>query len=422
MRSSNRTNLTSVKPQPPDIFKAHQAVAVLPAAGSRITLLMRRFFNVLLQYAQRAGQTEIYRAEFGNVIDDAGFSGHNFDVAKDVLRSMAKTTVEWNIVNDTPDSQGITKDWGITTLLSHARIFQVKNRLVLEWSYSPVMRQDILDPKRYVPLSLRIYGSIRTGSAAALYEICMRYLTNINGLTNRAEIEWWRPRITGVSQKDDAPFEYKYFKRDVLLPAIKEINEISDIEVELLEFKTGRKVSHIQFMSHLKQQQSMELIAPIELVDKALMDRILALGIVDDLANKLYVAHEEEVIRATLDFVEKRVAQGGVVSPAALFRDALKKGYGKSDADKFSPDVTQKSKSAVKKDAAPVLEDPAVAAKRDAAQEYIDGLDAHSRRDLLESFAAGLSGIVSEQYAKGGLKSKIVRVHLLKYVRDSGLV
>lgn len=408
----------STKNDPPDIYKAHQAVAVLPAPGSRITLLMRRFFNVLLQYAQRAGQTEIYRVEFSSILGDADYSSNNFDVAKDVLRAMAKTTVEWNIVNDTPDEKGITKDWGITTLLSHARIYQVKNRLVLEWSYSPVMRQDILDPKRYVPLSLRIYGSIKTGSAAALYEICMRYLTNVNGLTNRAEIEWWRPRITGVALKDDALFEYKYFKRDVLIPAIKEINEITDIEVELLEFKTGRKVSHIQFMSRPKKQQSMDLVSHIELVDEALMARILALGASDDLANKIYIAHEEETLRSTLDYVERRIARGGVESPIALFRDALKKGYGKSEpgngAEQPKRIEPKPSKDEKKPNQAPT--------KHQAAQEYIDALAPGARQDLINSFSKTITGLVAEHYEKSGLKSKIVRTRLVQFVLDSGLV
>ncbi len=407
------------KNQLPDIYKAHQAVAILPSQGSRITLLMRRFFNVLLQHAQRAGQTDIYRVEFSNVLGDAGYSGNNFDVAKDVLRSMAKTTVEWNIVNDRPDEKGVVKDWGVTTLLSHARIFQKSNRLVLEWSYSPVMRQEILDPKRYVPLSLRIYGSIKTGSAAALYEICMRYLTNVNGLTNKAEIEWWRPRITGVAMKDDAPLEYKYFKRDVLIPAIKEINEISDIEVELLEFKTGRKVSHLQFISRIKKQQSIELVTPIELVDQDLMRRILALGVPEDLANKLYVGHDEDSLRATLSYVELRISKGGVDSPVALFRDALKKGYGKSEGEKVATASKPTSVPSRAKEEDIAKEDPVAAAKRQAAQEYIDNLNPSQKRNLLDEFSRDISGIVAEHYAKSGLKSKIVRVELVRFVQKS---
>ncbi|KLR58974.1 hypothetical protein OX89_04075 [Diaphorobacter sp. J5-51] len=380
---------------------------------------MRRFFNVLLQHAQRAGQTEIYRVEFSNVLGDAGYSGNNFDVAKDVLRSMAKTTVEWNIVNDRPNEKGVVKDWGVTTLLSHARIFQKSNRLVLEWSYSPVMRQEILDPKRYVPLSLRIYGSIKTGSAAALYEICMRYLTNVNGLTNKAEIEWWRPRITGVAMKDEAPMEYKYFKRDVLIPAIKEINEISDIEVELLEFKTGRKVSHLQFISRIKKQQSIELVTPIELVDQELMRRILALGVSDDLAKKIYVSHDEDSLRATLNYVEQRISKGGVESPVALFRDALKKGYGKSEGEKVAAVSKHTAAPSRAKEEDIAKEDPVAAAKRQAAQEYLDGLNPGQKRMLLDEFAGTISGIVAEHYAKSGLKSKIVRVELIRYVQKS---
>lgn len=407
----------------PDIYKAHQAVAILPAQGSRITLLMRRFFNVLLQHAQHSGAKETYQVEFSNVLGDAGYTSNNFEVAKGVLRSMANTTVEWNIVNEKPDSNGVVKDWGITTLLSHARVVQMRNRLLLEWSYSPVMRQEILDPKRYVPLSLRIYGTIKTGSAAALYEICMRYLTNINGVTNKAEVEWWRPRITGVALKDESPLEYKYFKRDVLLPAIKEINEITDIEIELLEFKTGRKITHLQFVTKAKPQQSFDLEQAMDIVDPDLMRRILAIGASAEVANKIYTDYDEDTLRETLNYVEKRIQKGGVDSPVALFRHALKKGYGRTDSEAEVATPTTKPKKAGTSQglAAVSQEDTERLQKSNEAQAYIAALDTASRKKLLDIFAASQPAIVVEQLRKSGAKSKMVRVLLEKYVAENVL-
>ena len=409
------------KTNPPDIYKAHQAVAILPAQGSRITLLMRRFFNVLLQHAQHSGAMETYQVEFSNVLGNAGYTSNNFEVAKGVLRSMANTTVEWNIVNERADSNGVIKDWGITTLLSHARVVQMRNRLVLEWSYSPIMRQEILDPKRYVPLSLRIYGTIKTGSAAALYEICMRYLTNVNGMTNKAEVEWWRPRITGVAMKDETPMEYKYFKRDVLLPAIKEINEITDIEIELMEFKTGRKITHLQFVAKAKPQQSFDLEHAMDIVDPDLMQRILAMGANADIANKIYTEFDEETLRDTLNYVEKRILKGGVDSPIALFRHALKKGYGRGGSETDSPQGKVKQKPITKESAKPAQKDAEKSMKAKEAQAHITGLDSAGKKNLLNAFEATQPAIVAEALRKSGTRSKMVSVLLEKYVIENVL-
>ncbi len=414
MSSKNAPALVSSKP---DLFKAQQAIAIVPASGSRITLLMRRFFNVLLRHAQNVGHSEIYCIPFSEAISEGGFSGNNVEIAKEALRAMAKTTVEWNYAQERADSTASVRDWGITSLLSHARLFSKGNRVFLEWSYSPIMSHEILDPQRYVPLSLRIYGALTTGSSAALYEICKRYITNTNGLSRKETIEWWRPRITGISIKDEESFEYKYFKRDVLTPVIREINEITDIEVELLEFKTGKKITHIQFMSRQKAQQAMELAEPAELVNQGILDRMLAFGIKQELANKIYVANSEDDLLAALEFVEAKVTKGGVDSPAGLFRDALKKGYGKRAS---SPAQKAKVKAAAE-DEKLSPESIQAEANRMKAQEYLDSLSAEDMRDLRVAFEQNISGLVLEQYKKSGMKSKIVRVAMNKYVLDAVL-
>ena len=201
----------------PDVYKAHQAIAVLPATGSRITLLTRRFFNVLLQHAQQQGGGETYRLPFDQILQGAGYGSANFEVAKNTLRSMAKTTVEWSVVREDGADEG-ERRWGVSALLADAELIEVGRRLFLEWSYSPKIRQHLLDPTRYMQLSLQIYSTLRSGTAAALYEVCLRYVTNARGLTNKAEWEWWRPRLTGIPDADDAhSSEYKYFKRDTLM-------------------------------------------------------------------------------------------------------------------------------------------------------------------------------------------------------------
>lgn len=412
-----------LNPTDQEILKAQQAIAVLPISGSRITLLMRRFWNVLLRHAQASGEAETYRAELSAILQGGEFDSGNIDVAKNTLRSMAKTTVEWNFVSgDVDDFNGRSQHWGVSALLADAELVTRGRKVYLEWSYSPKIRRHLIDPTRYVPLSISIYSSLRSGTAAALYEVCKRYINNANGLTNKAEWDWWRPRLTGVPNEDAEPVsEYKYFKRDTLVPAIREINKNTDIEVELLEFRTGRKITHLQFSGKAKSQSQLGFDLSRPLVDSILMGRILALGVERQTAIKLYGLRDEDALRATLDYVEERVRKGDVGSPAALFCDAIKKGYGVHGAQavrKGAAPSPNPAPSSQKASAAPMNEEAEAAAAR--IRTFIDRLPQGERIALEDRFSDQLQGHLVGLHRRYGFRNKLVMVEFIAFCESLG--
>src|SRR3546814_15263612 len=111
----------------------------------------------------------------------------------------------------------------------------------------------------------------------ALYENCRRYLTNPSKLTSRQSVQWWYQVLTGNPASAEVP-EYKYFKRDTLLKAIREVNDVTDLIVELIEFKEGRRVAELQFSVEKRAQEPLQLSAPA--VDSAAhLARLMALGV-----------------------------------------------------------------------------------------------------------------------------------------------
>lgn len=418
---------TQLQRVPRDLYKAHQAIAVTPSPGSKITLLDRRFFNALLEEAQKQGDQDVYRAPLATVLSGANFTSTNYEVAKAVLRSLAKTTVEWSIVeSDSPD--GATKGqkiWGITSLVAHASLISEGkgSRVMFEWSYSPVIRSGLLAPDRYVGLPMDIFVTLSTNAAAALYEICMRYLSNRNGLTNKEPWESWRPRLTGVSNESAGETQYKFFKRDTLVPAIKEINAVTNIDVELREFKTGRKITHIQFSSSIKAQESLNVSESV-LPHEEIIKRLSALGFDDAATAKFYTGYEAEILLDTLTFVEERIKKGDIASPAALFRDALKKGYGAKEGKKLSKGTVQDAR--IKKEvpervATKPVDESEPPSKFASAEAYMEKLSTKDMKALVARFAKSLSGLLAEQFTKSGLKSKLVRVALAQFVLDNVL-
>ena len=367
-----------------EVKKAHEAVAIAPRSG-KITLLTRRFFNVLLQYAQEDGEKDIYRRPLQEIMAGASYESTNMEVLKDTLRRMSQVVVEWNSVTDAGNRR-----WGVSALLAGAEIVEEGRRLHVEWSYSPQIRARLLDPEMYVRLSLRMYSSLRSVTSAALYEICMRYVTNAGGLTNRAAWQWWRPRLTGVpDDAEEQPIEYKYFKRDVLRPAINEVNRITDITVELIEYKDGRRVGDIQFSASKKSQQGLAL-EDHNLVDNGLLERIVRLGFTKEEAAKLYTGHEENLVRMTVEFVEGRLVKRGmkpIDSPAALFRDALKKGYGKVEVQRVRALPVSKVVPTPKPEQPPVAPDPKIVEARRNALENFRAKPERDQAAILNEFA-----------------------------------
>lgn len=313
-----------------DVKKAVEAIAVNPRAG-KLTLLTRKLFNVLLHLAQQQGVDEtVYRMSLSQICANASFDSNDTALIKEHLRKMNACQVEWNT--------GVkgNRRWGVTNLLSEVELIEdpKSGRCLVEWTYSPKIKGQLLEPETYTRLSLYFQSSLRSSAALALYEICCRYATSPSSLTMRVSWAWWRPVLTGIPDGDDdrAYMEYKYFKRDVVKPAVLEVSTVTDLDVELIEHKEGRRIVDIQFRVSRKSQTALPL-ADTNVLNMELVGRLMALGLSQNDIAAIYGSTEESTIKAALELTEKRMRSKGLpelTSAAAYFKDALRKGYAAS--------------------------------------------------------------------------------------------
>ena len=387
-----------------ELRKAVEAIAVRPQGG-KITLLMRKAFNVLLYNAQEQGEDQsIYRIRLSDLVHNSSYESNDYETFKEYIRRMNSVKVEWNSTSEEGE-----KRWGISTLLAEAEIINAPGGIMVEYSFSPKIKKRLLDPVIYTKLSLRFQSSLRSNAALALYELCSRYATSPRGLTLRAAWLWWRPVLTGSPDSDaEKDFsEYKYFKRDVLKPAIAEVNKLTDIDVDLIEHKEGRRVSELQFRVSGKSQKSLDLgEGPV--IDSSIIQRIMSFGVKPHEANAIYADHEEGYLRATIEFVEQRLKKDGVtpiLSPAAYFKDALKKNYAAGRVPKPlklakpSPeDVRQK------------IFDQYLQHQRDQARKLFGEFTKEQQQDALGRFERermASDPVLLKEYRKKGLESKM---------------
>ncbi len=321
-----------VNPTSAELRKAVEAIAIQPKSG-KITLLTRKLFNVLLAVAQQADDSgDTYRALLSDIVANSAFDSNDTALVKEHLRRMVSVQVEWSTGTS---SQKPGRKWGISTLIADAEILEdpITRRVWVEFSFAPKIKKKLLDPVQYARLSLQFQSQLRSSAGLSLYEICVRYLTNPSHLTMRETWEWWRPILSGTPDTeagDEAKREYKYFKRDYLRPAIAEVNTVTNIFVELIEHREGRRVAEIQFRVTERKQPMLALDEHPNVFDSTLVDRMVKIGISLKDAQTLYADSEENRIRAALQMTEQRMRSTtlpAVRSAAALFKDALKKGY-----------------------------------------------------------------------------------------------
>lgn len=318
--------------QPPtaeeqSVAKANEAIAIRPKRG-RLTLLSRRIYNALLYHSQRQGVDEpVYRLTLSELIGDARFNSNNTELLKSHLRDMQATTIEWST------SSSSLKRWVSSQLLGTVTIEeQGRGRpCMVTWRYPDEIKERLVKPHQYTRVLLEMSSQMRSYSAAVLYEIGARYLTSPGRLSMREDVVWWAAVLTGRS--DIKEVDYRFLKRDVISKALAEIDALcEDFGLELIEHKRGRKIEEIQFRVVPKVQQRLGDISASNrnVFDLALVGRLIALGLKQDEAQDLYATTDEGQIRATLDHVDQRLRNASMPvlkSPAAYFKDALKKGY-----------------------------------------------------------------------------------------------
>ena len=319
-----------------EFSKANNAVSVRVKSGPTLSMMGRRLFNVLLYNAQTLGApgvnapdawdacpnpSDYYWIPLPDVVQDSSWGSKDHKLVVSTLQQLQTTLVE----SDDPSGRFTS-----VQLIGTVHLLKGSGRRpsMVGWEFPRSTRDILSNPDFYTKLSIFHLTSLQTTGGAALYEIAKRYLTNIGGKTSKNHWHWWYDTLTGKQVGSIEYPAYKYFKRDVLIPAIEEVNR-TDINVVLTELKKGRTVTDLQFVVTLAQQTSLER-PPGPIIDSILLGRVCALGLTERQACELLGTTADTYLRATLELVERRINDKSLEplkSPAAFFRKALKEDY-----------------------------------------------------------------------------------------------
>ena len=312
--------------------KPVNTLAIVPQ-NRKITALGRKVYNVMLNMAQAQGvEKESYRVPLAEIVSGTDYGSNDTELIKKHLKSMVTTIVEWN----SPTTGEGTK-WTICALLSHATIVKERNQNFLDWGYAQPLRQELLSPSVFAKLSISMLSQMHTHAGIALYEICTRY-KNI-GRTSRQNWRWWLPVLTGQPNSEKlAKTQFRFFKRDTLKLAMAEVCAITDIEIELVEYKVGKCISDLQFLVKSKLQvQKLPKISS-KPIDISIIKKATDLGIGEEKAEELFTKHGGLVMMEGLAELEGRVASaypGPVRDPYRYLKSRLSEKPQKSVKNKI---------------------------------------------------------------------------------------
>ena len=266
-------NLTEIN----NVIKASPAIHV----QSKMSLLQRRAWNVLLANAyNELPDKEIHSVSMVELAAKLGFDSKNDDYLKEMLESIIDFKVKWNILG-----KDKKQEWGVAHLLAEVRI----HNGICFYQFPHTLRLKLHNPRVYAKLNLRLQNQFKSQYALVLWEVCFDYFDADRGKgeTPFIPLETYR-ELMGVEADEYTTF--KSFNQWVIKPAIKEINDLTNYHVEVVNKRLGRKIAELKFrITRVKQAPIQESVFPdvdnlppiaIELAQSGI-DRDIALQIAD---------------------------------------------------------------------------------------------------------------------------------------------
>ena len=217
-----------------EVIKASPAIQI----QNRITHLQRRAWNVLLANAyHELADKDIHRVSMVELAAKLGFDSKNDEYLKGMIKSLVDCTVEWNILG-----KNNKQVWGAASLLGSSEI----ENGICTYSFAAHLRHKLHNPIMYTKLNLRLQNQFKSQYALILWEVCFDYFNveRSRGETPFIPIETFR-ELMGVESN-----EYPLFgelNRNVIKPAIKEINNLTDYFIEVEQKRFGRKIAELKF-------------------------------------------------------------------------------------------------------------------------------------------------------------------------------
>lgn len=258
------------------------------------------------------------------------YESRNVRHLQSVIKEAQRVLIE---VTDTPPDRAPSEDdqWISEQLMGSVKIGKGR----IQFRIPPLMLRHITGPDKHHWLNLCITASFSQTYARAIYDFVIPYVAA--GVTDWIELDVMRrwPGKLGTSAS-----EFKHFRPKYLDPAVRQINELSDIEVNYetrADSETSRKINKIRFRMKRK-----DTVAAMLSRQPDAHDLLLTLKEEFGLSAKQFdviaehrISWTDERIQQAIEYTRFRLNQGKVTkSPAGYLMKALSHNWQVSEAER----------------------------------------------------------------------------------------
>jgi hypothetical protein len=392
--------------------------------GADLTLYQRRAFNVLLFWAMpEMPRTTRHEIELDELAWGMGLERASQRMQRLVenLDKMMDARVVWNLLDD----KGDLEEWESATLLPYVKVSRKTRKVAYE--FTSAFQERVYNPTEFAEIALRMQRVFRSEHALALYENTRRFL--LQGETPWIPIETFRT-LMGVNGK---PYydEYKYLNARLIKPAMQQVNECSDIQLQLKTKRRSRMVAEIKFLVSENPQMALFTESlkqePAKLTSEGkrrLMLRLSGYRITGKRAEQLLADHTEEDIISALDAADswmeaKEANREMIVNPAGVAYKAITEGWRPAETQPVLEDKTTTATGSAGKEA-----EERAAQRREADRKefrrhwyanYIDSAPAEVLDELKAAFEQSLAKppvdkLILDRFRKHGLSGIVLGV------------
>lgn len=312
--------------------------------------------------------------------------------------------------------------WGVSSILSE--IEYVTNGIIA-FSFPRRIREFMSTQEHRGLVCMQVQKKFTMSYALSLYENATIYREN--GSTPKFTINELKTLLVINDDENPTYKQFKYFNNKVIIPAIKEINDVSDIFIEPIYYKSGRAIELISFTVAVKPNSFLEFNDVPNIT--SLHERLMSFGCNSKTALDLIEKYDIEYILGNLDYVESQlVTPNKIRNPMGFFMDALIKDYRTKE-----PEIVQKAREKrdaevqkkIEEEKRKLEEQNKLAEKNRIFKENLklkyDSISEDEKIFIQESFLSEMQNsniIVAKKFKDSGLKSVMVSSVFYNYLYE----
>ncbi|MFZ5883635.1 MAG: replication initiation protein [Chloroflexota bacterium] len=323
----------------PSVIKHSAAIHM----ANTLTVTERKIYNALLYHARPTLARGVdHLIETAALEEAVGFTSKNRHYLVSVTESLREKTVRYNIFGKDKVHREI---WRMNSGLL-AEVGFTSNNSACRYSFPNTLIDLMRNPSLYARINLDIQSRIRGHHTLPLYEF---YLDMLGGVRAETQFDFSIEDLKDLLDLGDSYPEFKVLNRDIVQKAHREINEKTDLRVDVVTLmRTGRKVTGLRL--HIVRPAMQSTVHHDEPKVDTILDHDLEAALLDVFRKKETVAKilreykNRDYILANLDYARQMHARGLVKNLPAYVMNALKEDYRQATAKKES-EVLDKHKT-----------------------------------------------------------------------------